>query len=411
MYEGHRLGNFLCGRLLGRGGMGIVHEAVEDITGRSVALKIMTKAAAADRGERSRFERERQAIAQMNHPGVPTCAGWGEVDGMLWMAMELIRGSTLHDLAATPMHPQTAIGYGLAVASILDSCYRTVGMVHRDIKPGNIMVSGETTNGMPLVRLIDYGLALFQDIPDGENFGERYVYTGTHTPKDIAGTPAYMPPEQWIGGDMDCRSDIYAIGVMLYRLVTGRLPYTANVPARFLIAHRDAPIPDPAALITIGGGLSACIMRCMAKEQQGRYRGYEALMTALRTSLHEEMTRERRGTHAVFRTDSTAPSTTSIYRRPVTGSGWRRPSFDQSAESDPFERALAATVAMTSEALEAATMTYDPAAFGAMMATGRAPAAAGKPCDAIPQTRSTILTEAGSPATAATKQDRRDIHP
>lgn len=317
MLVGKRIGNFLCTAKVGQGGMGAVFKAVEDITGRNVAIKIMTERGAANPAERTRFERERSAICQISHPGVPPCIGWGEWHGLPWMAMELINGTTLEDLAKEPMPPVRALHLTSLLCSILDACYHLVGMVHRDIKPGNIMVVGDPDQPGVRVRLIDYGIALFQDRPDDDNFNQAYVYTGVHSPKDLAGTPAYMPPEQWLGGDMDCRSDMYAVGVMLFRLITGRLPFEAKNVAAYLIAHRDMQVPDPSTLATIGQASANVIMRCMAKQMQARFKNYQALIQALNAAMHEEQARSRRKTSTVVPHAHAGTGTTSGWRRPT----------------------------------------------------------------------------------------------
>ncbi len=319
-----QIGNFRCERLLGRGGMAEVYAAREDITGREIALKLMSPALAANPQGLKHFRREVQLICQLVHPGVPSCAGWGEHDGRQWVAMELIGGRALEQLLVGGAHLPEEVGLHLMrqTALVLDYCYRTVGMVHRDIKPANLILQSQ--NGVvderSSIKLIDFGLALFLDIADGEDYGAPMrVCTGVHRPDDIAGTPAYMSPEQIRGEQLDFHSDVYALGVMLYRFVTGVLPYDHDDVQQVLRMHQEAPIPDPGHIAPIGNSTNLVIQRCLAKQAHQRFRSYAQFTAAVDAALAEARSRTKRGEA------SKSHRTAAYVPPPTTGSGWRRP--------------------------------------------------------------------------------------
>jgi len=330
-----QIGNFRCERLLGKGGMGEVYAAVEDITSRDVALKLMAPELANDAHGLKRFRREVQLIAQLDHPGVPGCAGWGEHEGRQWVAMEQIKGRSLEDMlvGGKKLPEEQALHLMHQTALVLDYCYRTVGMVHRDIKPGNLMLLSQSgqVDDVSSIKLIDYGLALFLDIADGENFGEVRINTGVHNPDDISGTPAYMSPEQIRGDALDFHSDVYALGVMLYRFATGQLPYDHAELRPLLQLHLEAPIPDAGRLTPLGASTVLLIQRCMAKQPQARFRSYAQFLSMVDAALIEARARARRGDDR-----NTARRLSAIVAPPPSGSGWRRPVIQPPTEK--FEK-------------------------------------------------------------------------
>jgi eukaryotic-like serine/threonine-protein kinase len=222
------LGPFRIGRKLGQGGMGIVYEATDERLNRPVAVKILHPASAADPEVRDRFLLEARAAARVRHENVVTIHEVGEYGGVPCLAMELLVGESLADRIAEPVDPVEAVRIAVEAATGLVAAHEA-GVVHRDVKPENLWVcpSGR-------VKLLDFGLA------------RCMLGTASRTSRGIVvGTPHYMSPEQARGEPTDHRSDIYSLGVVLYRMLIGQLPFPGDEPL-VVIAHvasgRVAPL-------------------------------------------------------------------------------------------------------------------------------------------------------------------------
>lgn len=268
------LGDYrLLGRL-GRGGMGEVWLA-EDPSGDKVAIKTL-RAELAD--ETARFAREVEVLASLDHPGIVRCLSGFEREGQVaYYAMEFVQG---RDLAATlasqrKLAPPVAVDLTLRLLEALGAAHQA-GVVHRDIKPGNVLVG---RNGLP--RLTDFGLARCLD-------ATRLTSAGT-----ILGSPAYMSPEQANGEEAGPASDLYSIGVMLFELLTGRLPFVAPTPLGVLRMHADSPPPRLSSLVPdLPEPLVDTVARCLAKDPAERYPSAEELRFALEAALtrHDDST-------------------------------------------------------------------------------------------------------------------------
>jgi eukaryotic-like serine/threonine-protein kinase len=201
--------HYRLGEEIGRGGMGVVYRATDTRLGRALAIKMLPADATADPDRNARFVREAQAASALNHPHIVTIYDIDEADGVTFIAMELVDGTPLDQLLAEgPLPVPRALEYAAQTAAALDAAHAT-GIVHRDIKPGNIMV---TRDGR--VKVLDFGLAkLVERAPDEATktaFGTR---VGT-----IVGTAAYMSPEQAEARPVDRRSDIFSLGAVLYEI-------------------------------------------------------------------------------------------------------------------------------------------------------------------------------------------------
>jgi serine/threonine-protein kinase len=219
---------------LGRGGMGIVYKAMDETLDREVAIKVLNP----DLGEAEllkRFRAEAVSLARLNHPGIATIYELHRHDDDLLMVMEFVRGETLQTLSERlgPLAPPQAAYLCIQVLEALGHAHRA-GIIHRDLKPANIMV---TDTGV--VKVMDFGIARMIGT-------EHYTHAGL-----MMGTPAYMAPEQVMGQEIDHRADLYAVGVLFYRLLTRELPFKADTAIAMAQKHVADP---PTPLHTFRGG-------------------------------------------------------------------------------------------------------------------------------------------------------------
>ncbi len=266
-FLGYRLG-----RLLGSGGMGMVYEAYHERLKRQVALKLLRPEVASRSTFSERFLRESKTMAAVNHPAVVSIFDAGEHMGYLYMALEYIPGGDLSKLVARrgTVDAPTALRMMIRCAQGLMAIH-AAGLVHRDIKPQNIFLDRDLHP-----KIGDLGLAR---AADGE---DRMTKTGS-----AWGTPAYMSPEQVRGvGDIDIRSDIYALGATLYTILTGTEPFTGNTS--YLVTHQvlTDPAPDPRLRnLTVPPAVAAICLTCMAKDRSERYQTPEQLHQDLQRAL------------------------------------------------------------------------------------------------------------------------------
>jgi serine/threonine protein kinase len=259
---GSRLGAFEVVSLLGEGGMGQVYRATDTRLKRDVALKILPDAFATDQDRVARFQREAELLATLNHPNIASIYGIAEADGMLALVLELVEGVTLADhLAQGSIPVDNALRIASQITEALCAAHEK-GIVHRDLKPSNIKV---TADGR--VKVLDFGLATV--VADSETAAHDQTVAVVTKPGMIVGTDAYMSPEQVRGQPPDRRTDIWALGVLLYEMATGRKPFVAStVPELFSVILRDVPARLPS---NIPAGLGAVIEQCLAKDPAHRY--------------------------------------------------------------------------------------------------------------------------------------------
>ena len=241
---------------LGRGAMGVVYKALDPTIGRTVALKTMRlDVHGLDAQEMvRRFQNEARAAGVLNHPNIVTIYDAGEEDGIFYIAMEFIEGTTLHELLAEQrvLATDEVLQLTRQICRGLDYAHSN-GIVHRDIKPANIMI---TANGT--VKIMDFGIA---------KSGGQVTNTG-----QVLGTPNYMSPEQVKGRPLDGRSDLFSLGVILYEMLTGEKPFVGqNVTTIIYKIVNETPITPRDLDVTVHPGLSAIVTKALAKAPDDRY--------------------------------------------------------------------------------------------------------------------------------------------
>ncbi len=271
-------GRYRVQRRIGRGGFGAVYSATHTGTGQEVALKLLSVDTGADNLEHvRRFWQEAQITARLRHENTVRVFDVGQSDeGAFYLAMEHLRGQTLQArlealaAAGQTMKEAEAVAVGVAICRSLHEAHGK-GLVHRDLKPGNVMLlDGEGDDSEHSVKVLDFGIA--------RSAGSSLTGSGT-----ILGTPAYMSPEQCRGTDIDGRSDLYALGALLYRCVAGRPPFVDPNPLTVMFQHAASPPADPReyAATPLSAALVAVLMRVLAKEPEQRFADARALREAL----------------------------------------------------------------------------------------------------------------------------------
>ena len=266
---GTRLGPYEIVAPIGAGGMGEVYRAHDTRLRRDVAIKVLPDAIA--RGSAwDRFEREARAASALSHPHICAVYDVGEADGRPFLVMELLEGKTLRDyIDKEPLDPATAVALAEQIADALEAAHAK-GITHRDIKSGNIMVIAREH-----VKVLDFGLAKHAST----NVDETRTLDSLTAAGTVVGTPSYIAPELLQGKEADARSDLWALGVVLYEMLSGRLPFRGSTVFEVSSAIlREDPPPLPA---TIPYKLKTIVERCLEKEPQKRYQSAGEVHTAL----------------------------------------------------------------------------------------------------------------------------------
>jgi serine/threonine-protein kinase len=272
---GTELAGFRIEALIGRGGMGVVYRAEQLRYGRKVALKVLAPELAADAGFRERFEQEWQTAARLEHPNIVPIYEAGEADGVLYIAMRYVEGIDLNTLLAREgrLEPGRALAIIAQVGLALDAAHAQ-GLVHRDVKPGNILIAGGSGEG-DHVYLTDFGVAKQTKTRSG------LTKTGL-----FVGTIDYAAPEQIEGKPLDGRTDVYALGCVLYQCLTGALPYEKDSEVAMLYAHLMEPPPSLAAKRPdLPAELDSVSATALAKAPDQRYSSCRELVAAARAAV------------------------------------------------------------------------------------------------------------------------------
>jgi serine/threonine protein kinase len=268
---GRQLGPYQILGVLGVGGMGEVYKAKDTRLNRTVAIKVLPRLLSERVDLRQRFEREAQAIASLNHPNICAVHDIGRQDGIDFLVMERLEGETLAKrLKKGPLPTEQLLRIAIEIATALDQAHRH-GVTHRDLKPGNIML---TKTG---AKLLDFGLAKQSGSrpPDGERspIGDGLPHSGSLTEEGvIIGTLEYMAPEQVEGKEVDFRTDIFAFGVVLYEMATGRKAFAGESRASLssaILASEPPPISRIQPMTP--PALDHVVQRCLAKDPDERW--------------------------------------------------------------------------------------------------------------------------------------------
>src|SRR5947208_11127428 len=283
-------GRYRIQRKLGAGGMADVYLAEDQELGRRVAIKILNGRHANDDQFIERFRREAKNAAALNHPSIVSIYDRGEAEDTYYIAMEFLDGRTLKELivgrGAAPIN--VAIEYARQILSALRFAHRH-GIVHRDIKPHNALVDGDGR-----VKVTDFGIARAGT--------SQMTETGS-----IVGTAQYLSPEQARGGEVDPRSDLYSLGVVLYELLTGKTPFDGETPVEIAMKHLSTPPKPPSKLRPdIPRELDMVVMRALAKNPDERYQSAD--------EMEADLERVARGARVSATTSDTA---TQVLRRPA----------------------------------------------------------------------------------------------
>ena len=255
---GRRLGKYEITELLGQGGMATVYKGYQAEMDRFVAIKVLPPHPGQDRQFMDRFRLEARTVAQLQHPHILPVHDYGNEDGILYLVMAYVEGGSLKDrIDRGPLSLKETETILRQVASALDYAHRR-NVVHRDIKPDNILLDGEGN-----AILSDFGIV---KILEGDNTGGL---TGTG---GVLGTPAYMAPEQSQGAEITPKADIYALGVIVFEMLTGQQPYQADTPMQVILKHISDPVPSLTEQVaTLPPALEVVMINVLAKHPEDRY--------------------------------------------------------------------------------------------------------------------------------------------
>jgi len=260
-------GQYTITKKLGEGGMGAVYLARQEAIDQEIAIKVLLKEAARSPEIVQRFHREAKVISMLTHPNIIRVFIFGRTeDGLLYLAMEFVKGHELREeLRGTPMEELVAIRIMKQACSALQEAH-DLGIIHRDLKPDNILLTkfrGEDR----FVKILDFGIAKLKDNSQAAD-GAKLTQAGI-----VYGTPEYLSPEQAQAFELDHRTDIYSLGVMLFEMMVGRVPFTGDSPVKILTKHvfEEPPRPNSLAQGRIAPSMESLIMKAMDKDREKRF--------------------------------------------------------------------------------------------------------------------------------------------
>ncbi len=263
--SGQKIGQYTVGELIGQGGMATVYKAHQESIGRTVAIKVMPPQFMSDPSFLERFKREVEVIAKLQHPHILPVYDYGDYRGRPYIVMAYLEGGTLSERVKQGAMPlDEIVRIVKQVADALDFAHGE-GIIHRDFKPSNVLLDKHGN-----AYLADFGIAKVNEA------------TVQLTGSGIVGTPAYMAPEMADAGEVSPVVDVYALGVTMYEMLTGKYPFEAETPLRVMMAHATSPIPDVReARPDLPVGVTKVVQRAMAKDPMDRYQSAGDLAKAL----------------------------------------------------------------------------------------------------------------------------------
>jgi serine/threonine protein kinase len=311
---GRRLGHYRIDGVLGRGGMSVMYKATDVRLGRKVALKVIGEHLGEDAEFRERFVDEARNTSAIDHANVVPLYDFGEVDGLLYIAMRLVDGADLATLISDgPLAVERTLALLGQVAEALDTLHER-GLVHLDVKPANVLVTSRETS-TEHVYLADFGLT-------------RRGATGHRTRSgDFLGSPTYAAPEHLRGEPVDARTDAYSLACVLFACLTGRPPFQGKVP-EVIQGHLNLEPPAITGLVALPGGIDEVIRRGMSKDPKVRYVDCKALIAAARQALAQAPRRE------APRPAGQPPPQQPVYRTPPPQQQQPRPPQQQPGPGD-----------------------------------------------------------------------------
>jgi len=333
---GHTLADrYIIEELLGEGGMGRVYRARHNRMSRRFAVKVLFGDMAADAKARTRFSREAEAVSRLNHPNVLSVVDFGETEeGLLYLVMDFIEGRELHQVLAqeAPLSPTRALSLLRQLSRGLAHAHER-NLVHRDFKTENVVVT--KSGDEELAHIVDFGIAAVGEMMEP---AQRLTTEGM-----VLGTPAYMSPEQSTGEEVDERSDLFSLGVMLYEMLCGRLPFDGSAVA-IAKAHLAAEVPAVAVRVPglrVDSRLEAVAMRLMAKDPEERFQSARSLLAHLDSAFGRADSQEGEDHDATVQVSSSGRMPMPVPLPPPTPSGEQPPI--EPYRYTPYEMAAIAT--------------------------------------------------------------------
>jgi hypothetical protein len=268
---GQTLGHYQLMEQIGRGGMATVYKAYQPSLDRYVAVKVLPTYLAHEPGFAARFEREARAVAKLDHPHILPVHDFGREGDLTYIVMKYVEAGTLKERMGEPLDLEAVVEIMAQVGEALDYAHQE-GVIHRDVKPSNVLMDKGKW-----ALLTDFGLAKMAEA------SVQLTKSGVGV-----GTPAYMSPEQGQGTTVDGRSDVYSLGVMLYEMLTGQVPYDAETPMAVVIKHITAPLPMPREMNPdIPEPVERVVLKALAKAPADRYQSVGRMVEALRKTVAE----------------------------------------------------------------------------------------------------------------------------